>query len=43
MKNIYSTLIILLVSIAAFGQKAEIRKADKLFAQRAYVDAASTY
>ncbi|WBL21887.1 OmpA family protein [Zunongwangia sp. HRR-M8] len=43
MKNIYSTLLIFLVSIAAFGQRSEIRKADKLFAQRAYIDAASTY
>ncbi|MCC4230851.1 OmpA family protein [Zunongwangia profunda] len=43
MKNIYSTLIILLVSITAFGQRAEIRKADKLFSQRAYIDAASAY
>lgn len=43
MKNLYSTLFILLISITAFGQKAEIRKADKMFAKRAYVDAADTY
>lgn len=43
MKNLYSTLFILLISITAFGQKAEIRKANKMFAKRAYVDAANTY
>ncbi|WP_417886002.1 OmpA family protein [Zunongwangia sp.] len=43
MKNIYSTLFILLVSITAFGQRSEIRKADKLFEKRAYIEAADTY
>ncbi|MDT0688676.1 OmpA family protein [Salegentibacter sp. F188] len=43
MKNIYKTILLTLISISAFGQKSEIKKADKLFVQRAYVDAASAY
>lgn len=43
MKNLYSTLFILFIGLAAFGQNAEIKKADKLFAQRAYIDAAEAY
>jgi peptidoglycan-associated lipoprotein len=43
MKNLYSTLFILLISITAFGQNAEIRKAEKMFAKRAYIDAADAY
>ena len=43
MKNLYSTLFILFIGLAAFGQSAEIKKADKLFVQRAYMDAAEAY
>ncbi|MFD1096837.1 OmpA family protein [Salegentibacter chungangensis] len=43
MRNIYSTLLILLVSATAFAQSSEIKKADKFFAQRAYIDAADAY
>ncbi|MDT0684870.1 OmpA family protein [Autumnicola psychrophila] len=43
MKNIYKTILLTLISISAFGQKSEIKKADKLFVQRAYVDAADAY
>ena len=43
MKNLYSTLFILFIGLAAFGQSAEIKKADKLFVQRAYIDAAEAY
>jgi peptidoglycan-associated lipoprotein len=43
MKNLYSTLFILFIGLAAFGQSAEIKKADKLFVQRAYIDAADAY
>jgi len=43
MKNLYSTLFILFIGLASFGQSAEIKKADKLFVQRAYIDAAEAY
>lgn len=43
MKNIYSTLLLLLISITAFGQSSQIREGDKLFAQRALIDAADAY
>ncbi len=43
MKNIYSTLLIIFVSITAFGQKSDIRDGNKFFAQAAYVDAADAY
>ncbi len=43
MKNIFSTLLLILLSITAFGQKAEIKKGDKLFVQRAYIDAVDAY
>jgi peptidoglycan-associated lipoprotein len=43
MKNIYSTLLILLVSITAMGQSAAIKQGDKFFVQRAYIDAADAY
>ncbi|MFV8224968.1 OmpA family protein [Christiangramia aquimixticola] len=43
MKNIYSTLLIILVSISAFAQKSEVREGNKLFAQAAYIDAADAY
>ncbi|WP_298248014.1 OmpA family protein [uncultured Christiangramia sp.] len=43
MKNIYSTLLILFVSITAFGQKSDIRDGNKFFANAAYIDAADAY
>ncbi|WP_373057148.1 OmpA family protein [Zunongwangia sp. H14] len=43
MKNIYKILLLTLVSVSAFGQSSEIKKANKLFVQRAYVDAADAY
>ena len=43
MKNIYCTLLILFVSITAFGQKSDIRDGNKFFANAAYIDAADAY
>lgn len=43
MKNIYKTLLLILISTTAFGQNAEIKKGDKLFIQRAYIDAIDAY
>ncbi|MDT0675636.1 OmpA family protein [Autumnicola musiva] len=43
MKNIYKILLLTLVSFSAFGQSSQIKKANKLFVQRAYVDAADAY
>lgn len=43
MKIIYSSILILLISFSGFAQTAEIKKGNKLFAQRAYVDAADAY
>lgn len=43
MKNIYSTLLIIFISITAFGQKSDIRDGDKYFAKAAYMDAADAY
>lgn len=43
MRNLYSTLLIVLISVTAFGQSSQIKKANKLFTQRAYVDAADAY
>ena len=43
MKNLYSTFLILFVSISAFAQKSDIRDGNKFFAQAAYIDAADAY
>ena len=43
MKNIYSTLFILLISITAFAQRSDIKEGDKFFSQAAYIDAADAY
>ncbi len=43
MKKIYSTLLILLISISAFAQKSAIKDGDRYFAQAAYIDAADAY
>lgn len=44
MKNLYTTILtILMVGVSAFAQNANIKKADRLFLQRAYIDAAQEY
>ena len=43
MKKIYSTLLIISLSVTAFAQKSDIRDGNKFFAQAAYVDAADAY
>ena len=43
MKNFYITLIAILIGISAFGQNANIRKADRLFKSRAYMEASEEY
>ncbi len=43
MKNIYSTLFILLISMTAFAQRSDIKEGDQFFAQAAYMDAANSY
>ena len=43
MKNIYSTLLIILIGVSAFAQRSDIREGDRFFAQRAYIDAADAY
>ncbi|MCM8567786.1 OmpA family protein [Gramella jeungdoensis] len=43
MKKIYSTLLIISISITAFAQKSDIRDGNKFFAQAAYIDAADAY
>ena len=44
MKNLYTTILtILIVGVSGFAQNANIKKADRLFLQRAYIDAAQEY
>ncbi|WP_424495118.1 OmpA family protein [Salinimicrobium sp. GXAS 041] len=44
MKNLYTTILtILIVGVSGFAQNANIKKADKLFLKRAYIDAAQEY
>ncbi|MCP9201566.1 OmpA family protein [Gramella sp. GC03-9] len=43
MKKLYSTLLIISLSVSAFAQKSDIRDGNKFFAQAAYVDAADAY
>ncbi|MGB7785711.1 MAG: OmpA family protein [Salinimicrobium sp.] len=43
MKKLYSTLLILLVGFGAFAQNSQVKKANKLFLQRAYMDASEQY
>ncbi len=43
MKKLYSSILIILISVSGFAQNSEIRKGDRFFAQRAYVDAAEAY
>ncbi|GHA40848.1 cell envelope biogenesis protein OmpA [Salinimicrobium marinum] len=43
MKNVYTTILTILIGVSAFAQNANIKKADKLFLQRAYMDASDEY
>ncbi|MGB8704037.1 MAG: flagellar motor protein MotB, partial [Gillisia sp.] len=43
MKKLYSTFLIILISYTGFSQTSEIRKGDRFFSQKAYIDAADTY
>ncbi|CAN5375633.1 OmpA family protein [soil metagenome] len=43
MKKLYSSILIILISFSGFAQTSEIKKGDRFFAQRAYVDAADAY
>ena len=42
MKKLYSTILILLISFSGFSQ-SDLKKGNRFFAQRAYVDAAQAY
>lgn len=43
MKKFYTTLLTILIGFSAFAQSSEIKKADRLFLQRAYMDASEQY
>ena len=43
MRKLYTTLFILLVGFAAFAQSSQVKKANKLYLQRAYMDASDEY
>ena len=43
MKKLYSSILIILISFSGFAQTSEIKKGDRFFAQRAYMDAADAY
>lgn len=43
MKNFYTTLFTMLIGFTLIAQNADIREANKLFLQRAYIDAAEIY
>ncbi|MDX1754024.1 MAG: OmpA family protein [Salinimicrobium sediminis] len=43
MKKLYSTLLILLVGFGAFAQNSQVKKANKLYLQRAYMEASEQY
>lgn len=43
MKNIYFLLFIIFTSFSTLAQKPTLKKADKLFAQKSYVEAAKMY
>lgn len=43
MKKLYTTLLILFVGTSAFAQFSELKKANKLYLQRAYMDASEAY
>lgn len=43
MKKLYSSILIILISVSGFAQNSEIKKGDRYFASRAYIDAADAY
>jgi peptidoglycan-associated lipoprotein len=43
MKKLYTTLFILFIGASAFAQFSELKKANKLYLQRAYMDASDAY
>lgn len=43
MKKLYTTLFTILIGFSAFAQGSQIKKADRLFNQRAYMDASEEY
>ncbi|MFD2518157.1 OmpA family protein [Salinimicrobium flavum] len=43
MKKLYTILLTVLIGASAFAQSSEIKKADRLFLQRAYMDASDQY
>ncbi|TVZ26969.1 peptidoglycan-associated lipoprotein [Gillisia sp. Hel_I_86] len=43
MKKLYSFILIAVISFSGFAQNSEIKKADRFFAQRAFMDATDAY
>ena len=43
MKKLYTTLFAILIGLSAFAQSSELRKANRLYLQRAFVEAAEQY
>ena len=43
MKKIYSLILITLISFSGFAQNSQIKKGDRFFISRAYIDAAQAY
>lgn len=43
MKKLYTTLFTILIGFSAFAQGSQVKKADRLFNQRAYMDASEEY
>ena len=43
MKKLYTTLLIIFIGASAFAQGSELRKANRLYLQRAYMDASEAY
>ena len=43
MKKLYTTLLFILIGVSAFAQSSELKKANKLYLQRAYMDASDAY
>ncbi len=43
MKKLYSSILIILIGFSGFAQNSEIKKGDRFFAERAYIDAATSY
>lgn len=43
MKKLYTILLTILIGFSAFAQSSQVKKADRLFKQRAYMDASDEY